>query len=97
MSILEKRMAPEAAYRTTIEPPNSRASIVDAKISRMLRITSRIGKELWSDLVFVVIIHLLLLALYAFTHYSLPRFAAIVSQPQCQFYINATLPGVWSS
>jgi len=37
----------------------------------MLKVVTQVGKEVWSDISFVVVVHLLLLSLYAFVHYNL--------------------------
>lgn len=36
----------------------------------MLKTISRVGKEVWSDIIFNIVIHLLLLSLYAFVYFS---------------------------
>lgn len=42
----------------------------------MLKTISQVGKEVWSGIIFIIIIHLLLLSLYAFVYYNLSHFSA---------------------
>ena len=37
----------------------------------MLKAVPQVGKEVWTDISFVIVIHLLLLSLYAFVRYNL--------------------------
>lgn len=47
----------------------------------MLKTISQVGKEIWCDIIFIVVIHLLLLGLYTFVYHNLLYFFAI-SKPQ---------------
>jgi len=38
----------------------------------MLKTISQVGKAVWSDIIFIIIIYLLLLSLYAFVYHNLP-------------------------
>ncbi len=58
----------------------------------MLKTISQIGKEVWSGIIFIIVIHLLLLSLYAFVYYNLSHFSA-TSKPQYPS-IKATIFGV---
>ena len=40
----------------------------------MLKKTSQVGKGVWSDIIFIIIIHLLLLSLYVFAFFSAHSF-----------------------
>lgn len=92
LTISEKRIAPRSVYRTAFEPRCSNASTVDTKISCMLKTICRVGKEDWSGVIFIIVVHLLLLSLYAVVYYALSHSSA-TSKPQYPS-IKATILGV---
>lgn len=47
----------------------------------MLKTISQIGKTVRSDIIFIIVTHLLLLSLYVFAYYKLSYFSA-TSKPQ---------------
>ena len=57
----------------------------------MLRTISQVRKEVWSGLVFIIVIHLLLLILYAFVYYNLSHFSKPPYPP-----IKANILGVYT-
>ena len=50
----------------------------------MWKTISQVGKEIWSDTIFVIVVHFVLLSLYAFVYYSL-SYSSATSKPQCPF------------
>ena len=56
----------------------------------MLKMISQVGKEVWSGIIFIIVIHLLLLSLYAFAYYNLSYFSA-ASKPQYPYIKTAIL------
>lgn len=64
-------------------------------MSRMFKTISEVSKDVWSDIFFILVIHLLLLCLYAFVCYNIFHFS-ITSKPQLpQFPLtNASVFGV---
>lgn len=59
----------------------SKASTVDAEMFHMVETIAQVGKEIWTDIIFIIVIHLLLLSLYAFVYCNLFHFS-MTSKPQ---------------